>query len=235
LPKTNDPRAQLKRDAALAAVAQIRDGMHVGLGTGSTSAFAIDGIGRRLQAGDLKNIVAVATSRRAAELAGRYGIPLTELDQVAQLDIAIDGADEVDPNCDLIKGAGGAMLLEKTVEQRAVRLVIIVDESKLVSKLGSRFPVPVEVAEDGWQSTRDALAALGCEVSLRNDDHGPFVTDSHNFILDCGFRDGIDNPRDLAAKLDKLAGVRGHGLFLGMASEILVAAPGGVRSIVPQR
>jgi ribose 5-phosphate isomerase A len=230
----HDPRSDLKRRAALAAIAGVHDGMRVGLGSGSTAAFAVDGLGRRLQAGELKGITCISTSRQTTELATRYGIPLIDVEAAPRLDIAIDGADEVDPSCDLIKGGGGSLLLEKKVEQRADRLVIIVDHSKLVSKLGTRFALPVEVVQDTWERERDALAKLGCSTSLRCDEHGPFVTDTGNFIVDCRFPSGIADPKGLASALDARPDVRAHGLFLGMADEVIVAEPEGIRSILPR-
>jgi ribose 5-phosphate isomerase A len=226
-----DQLAELKRHAALEAVSEVRDGMRLGLGTGSTSAFAVDAVGQRLRTGELSDIVAVSTSNETSERARGYGIRIAELDEVGELDLAIDGADEVDPHGDLIKGAGGAILREKAVESRARRLVIIVDHTKLVSKLGSRFPLPVEVPRELWEEERAALARLGCEPILRGGSQRPFVTDNGNLIIDCRFTSGIDDPRALAAALDARPAVRAHGLFLGMASEVIVAEPGGVRHL----
>lgn len=226
-----DRLAELKRRAAAAAVAHVRDGMFLGLGTGSTSAYAIEALGAKVRTGELARLVGVATSRRTAELARRNGIVLRDLEEVPRLDLAIDGADEVDPHGDLIKGGGGALLREKAVERRADRLLIIVDHTKLSPKLGTRFPLPVEISRDTWREESEALAPLGCLPTLRGGVEQPFVTESGHFILDCRFARGIDDPRGLAARLEARPAVQAHGLFLDMASEILVAEPAGVRSI----
>ncbi len=233
MPNASESAAELKKRAALAAVAEVRSGMRLGLGTGSTAALAVDAIGRLLQEGKLRDLVGVATSHRTAELASAYGIPLATLEHAGRLDLAIDGADEIDPVCDLIKGGGGALLREKQVELRATRFVVIVDGSKVSDKLGRRFALPVEVAQSGWERERDELGRLGCSTVLRYDAHGPFVTESGNFIIDCRFPDGIDDKAGLARTLDARPNVRAHGLFLGMASEVVVADAGGIRRMTP--
>ncbi len=229
-----DRSAELKKRAALAAVAEVKSGMRLGLGTGSTAAHAVDAIGRMLQRGEIRDIVGVPTSHQTAELATAYGIPLVGLEEAGRLDLAIDGADEVDPACDLIKGGGGALLREKAVELRAARFVVIVDGSKLSDKLGRRFALPVEIAQNGWEHERDQLARLGCATVLRYDARGPFVTESGNFIVDCRFPDGIDDKAGLAAMLDERPNVRAHGLVLGMASEVVVAEADGIRRLTPR-
>ncbi|MBN1960911.1 MAG: ribose 5-phosphate isomerase A [Deltaproteobacteria bacterium] len=224
---------QLKRAAAETAVKQIKNGMCIGLGTGTTATFAIAKIGLRLQQGNLKDITAVSTSKRSTALANQYNIPLLDFSTIRKLDIAIDGADEVDPQCNLIKGAGGAMLREREVEQHAEHLIIIVDDSKIVDKLGTHMALPVEVSQTNWEPARIALSDLGCSTILRYAEHGPFISDSENFIIDCRFNNGIDDAAALAKNIEQIDGVLAHGLFLKMATEIIVASSNGVRSIKP--
>jgi ribose 5-phosphate isomerase A len=202
--------------------------MALGLGTGSTTTFAVEQLGERFAAGQLQRIVAVPTSNRTAALARRYGIPLRTLAEQPELDLAIDGADEVDPRLDLIKGLGGALLREKEVERVARRFIVIVDESKLVARLGTRAPLPVEVAVDAEATVWPFLVSLGATVERRGG-ATPFVTDNGNHVLDARFSGGIDEPARLAESLDAAAGIRAHGLFLEMADEVIIAAPGGVR------
>jgi len=228
-----DPMAELKRQAALAAVAHVESGMKVGLGTGSTAFFAVEEIGARLRRGDLRDIVGVPTSTRTAEQARGLGIPLAGLDALDHLDVAIDGADEVDPRCDLIKGGGGALLREKAVERLARRLYIIVDHGKLSARLGTHFALPVEVVPAAWQREAEALAAHGCAPALRQGAGAPYVTDNGNHILDCRFAHGIADTHALAAALDARPDVKAHGLFLDMATEVIVAAPGGITTLRP--
>lgn len=218
-----------KRAAAQAAVERVRSGMVIGLGTGSTTAHAVARIGELWQAGSLVDLVGVPTSERTAEQARRYGLPLANLDAKPRVDLAIDGADEVDTRLDLIKGLGGALLREKRVERVADHFVVVVDESKLVDKLGTRSPLPVEVGVTRWQEEADWLATLGCEAILRGGKETPFVTDNGNYIVDCRFPRGIDAATALAAALEERAGVLEHGLFLGMANEVIVAGEAGIR------
>jgi ribose 5-phosphate isomerase A len=223
----------LKRAAALRAVEYVRDGMNVGLGTGSTAQFAIREIGRRVREEGL-SITAVPTSNRTAALAAELGIPLTTLENCPRLDVTIDGADEVVlETLDAIKGLGGALLHEKIVALATDELILIVDESKVVRKLGDNSDVPVEVVSFGWSRTRDALRALGAEPSLRfAGDGGYFLTDSGNFLLDCRFPliapPVISSPQALASEIKALTGVVEHGLFLGMAQRAIVASASGV-------
>ncbi len=212
-----------KRQAAEAAVELVEPGMVVGLGHGSTALIAVRAIAERLRRGDLRDIVGVPCSKFIRSEAERLGIPLTGLDERPVVDLTIDGADEVDPDLNLIKGGGGALLREKIVAQASRREVIVVDESKMSPKLGTHWALPVEVAPFGWRPERDHLAALGARVQLRTDaDGAPFETDEGNYILDAGFGP-IDDPTALAARLDARAGVLGHGLFLGLATDVVVA------------
>ncbi|RME40657.1 MAG: ribose-5-phosphate isomerase RpiA [Caldilineae bacterium] len=222
----------LKRQAAEEAVKRVTDGMVVGLGTGSTTRFAVAAIGERLRQGELRRIVGIPTSEATAAQARELGIPLGTLAEYPRLDIAIDGADEVDPRLNLTKGWGGALVREKLVEMHADRFVVIVDESKLVSRLGTRGPLPVEVTPFGWEAQARWLAErLGCEVSRRMAGDTPYLTDNHNYILHCTFPGGIADPYAVESALAGRTGLVGHGLFLGMATDVLVAMKGGVRHL----
>jgi len=208
-----------KEAAALAAVKLVRDGDIVGLGTGSTAAYAIRFLGQRVQAG-LK-IRGIPTSIHTQEAAASLGIPLTTLDEFQKIDITIDGADEVDPKLRLIKGGGGALLREKIVASASRNLVIIADSSKRVSMLG-KFPVPVEVIKFAEAVVANKIAAFGAEVVVRGASlGGPFITDEGNHILDCNFGQ-IPDPPALARRLENTPGVVEHGLFIGMASAVLI-------------
>ncbi|HYN89800.1 MAG TPA: ribose 5-phosphate isomerase A [Ardenticatenaceae bacterium] len=219
----------VKESAGRRAADWVRSGMRLGLGSGSTVRYTLEEIGARLADGRLHDLVGVPTSDRTASLARDLRIPLADLNDLRRLDLAIDGADEVDPNHDLIKGLGGAALREKIVEATADNLVIVVDESKLVSRLGSVAPLPVEVAVFGWQVTAGALRALGCDPVLRQDGAGGmFRTDGGNAILDCHFRAGIPDAHALARAVDAMPGVLGHGLFLDFAPTVVVGRGGGV-------
>jgi ribose 5-phosphate isomerase A len=216
-----DERDDWKRLAAESAVAQVLDGMVVGLGTGSTAEFVLLALARRIREG--LRITGVPTSERAGARARELGIPLTEL--TGPIDIAIDGADEVDSRTlDVIKGRGGALLREKIVAQAAERFIVVVDQTKLVDKLGAG-PVPVEVIPFGWQMTARRIGSK-CE---RRD----LVTDNGNYILDCHFGP-IESPATLAADLDRTVGVVEHGLFLGLAAEVHVGTLKGVRCLLRQ-
>jgi ribose 5-phosphate isomerase A len=212
-----------KQAAAKAAVELIQDGMIVGLGTGSTAEFAVAALGRRVNAG--LRITGIPTSEATAAQARALGIPLATLGSHPRVDLTIDGADEVQrATLHLIKGRGGALLREKIVAAASARLVIIVDQSKVVDQLGAKMPVPVEVVRFGWQATEYALREIGAEPVLRA---GPFVTDEGHYILDCMFG-AIAAPGELARRLDAVTGVVEHGLFIGMAAEVLVGSGGGV-------
>lgn len=222
----------LKQIAAVRAVDLVSDGMVLGLGTGSTTAYAIDELGARLADGRLCDIVGVPTSEATAQRARGLGIPLTTLVEQPVLDLVIDGADEVDPHLDLIKGLGGALLREKIVAVAARRLITIVDESKLVARLGMRGPLPVEVTQFAWEAHARWLAGLGCRAELRREaDGAPYVTDNHNYIIHCTFPDGIADAGALDAQLHAQPGILEHGLFLGLATDVIVAGQDGVRSL----
>lgn len=227
----NDPRAELKRLAAEAAVALVEPGMVIGLGFGSTAAFATRRIGDLLATGGLREIVGVPCAEGTADLARQLGIPLTSLDDVGGVDLTIDGADEVDPHLNLIKGGGGALLREKMVAQASRRVAIIVDADKLSPALGTRWALPVEVVPFGMGATARWIAGLGAEVRLRRGPDGaPFRTDQGNHILDCRFGP-IAEPRKIAAALEARAGIVEHGLFLGLATDLFVARVSGIEHI----
>ncbi|WP_428483913.1 ribose-5-phosphate isomerase RpiA [Rhodopila sp.] len=220
----------LKQRAGEAAAALVEPGMVVGLGTGSTAIFAARNIAERLRAGGLRDIVAIATSRATEAAARELGIFLLADDIPREIDITIDGADEVDPSLDLIKGGGGALLREKIVAQASRREVIVVDESKLSPRLGTHWALPVEVLEFGWRSQARFLQSLGAAVIPREVDGVLFRTDQGNMILDSRFGP-ITDPTALSAKLGARAGIVGHGLFIGIAQDLFVAGADGVRHV----
>ena len=211
-----------------AAAELVEDGMVVGLGTGSTAAFLVRALALRLQAG-LHIVGAVPTSRETAQLAASLDIPLVTLTDYPVLDLAIDGADEIDPDLNLIKGGGGALLREKVVATAARRFVVISDSSKLVPRLGTHFALPVEVVPFALSLVQRHLEALNAEVQPRVHDDHLFVTDNQNYILDCCFPTGIDEPALLQARIRAIVGVVEHGLFLGIAQQALVAGPEGLQ------
>lgn len=220
-----------KQRAGYAAVELLTSNMIVGLGTGSTADCFHIALAEALRSGKLANIRGVPTSRRAEVHAMELGIPLSTLAESPSPDVTVDGADEVAPNLDLIKGLGGALLREKIVAQNSKRLIIIADESKTVSLLGTRSPVPVEVATFGHEIQPAFLRTLGCDPVLRRRSDGtPFVTDNGNYIFDCKFKQ-IDNPAQVELALRARAGVVDSGLFLGIASTALIASGNSVRRI----
>ncbi len=210
-------------------MALIESDMRVGLGSGTTSRHAIIELGRRIAAGELRGVVGVATSEASAGLARDLGVAVEPLD-LRPLDLAIDGADEIAPNLDLVKGLGGALTREKLTELRAQRFVVIADHTKLVSRLGEKAPVPVEVVRFGVETTLERLAQLGAGGSLRMAGSEPYLTDNGNFIFDARFHD-IPDPSALERRLKLTPGVVETGLFLGMAGRAYVAAPDGVREL----
>ncbi|HUP88388.1 MAG TPA: ribose-5-phosphate isomerase RpiA [Longimicrobiales bacterium] len=223
---------QLKRKAAERAVELIEDGMKLGLGTGSTARHVLEVIAEKRANGELQNIRGVPTSSATRDQANQLGIPVTTLDDLPHLDLAIDGADEVDPDLNLVKGLGGALLWEKIVESAADRLVIVVDESKLVDRLCEKAPLPVEVVQFAWSTHMHFLKQLGGSPSLRKNGMEPFVTDSGNYIIDCSFDDGIADPWLLQTEIRNRAGIVESGLFLDMAEQVIVASATGVRTLL---
>lgn len=225
MPNTQDSE---KAAAAESAAALVADGMVVGLGSGSTASLAVDVLGRRVKEG--LRIAGVPTSEITATQARALGIPLTTLADVSGIDLTIDGADEVEHGTlNLIKGRHGALLREKIVANASKRLVIVVDDSKLVPHLGAKFPVPAEVVPFGWEATARLLTKLGAIPSLRRNAGGePFVSDGGHYILDCAFPPGVSG-RELAQTLDHVVGLVEHGLFIKMTTEVHVASVSGVR------
>jgi ribose 5-phosphate isomerase A len=218
-----------KKRAALKAVEWVKDGMVLGLGTGSTAYYAIEAIGDLVKEGH--DLVGVPTSKNTEDLARGLGIPLASLESVDGIDLTIDGADEVDPKLRLIKGMGGALLKEKIVASVSDTEIIAVDDTKLVDVLGTKSPLPVEVIPFGHKRSGEAIERLGCKARLRGGSD-PFVTDSGNYIYDCKFV-RIENPEDLERRLNLIPGVVENGLFIGMATRVAIGTEDGV--IVKER
>ncbi len=214
--------AEMKKIVAEKAVdTYVKDKMNVGLGTGSTAYYAIKRIGQLVNENGYE-LTCVATSVQSEELAKGCDIRVVDLDEVDKLDVTIDGADEIDPKMNLIKGLGGALLREKIVAAATVKEIIIADDSKLVGKLGTKAPLPVEVLRFGHEHTKNALRMQRCDPVLRMRDGQPFVTDGGNYIYDCRFPEGIDNPFFIESRIDVIPGVVENGLFLNTAFEALV-------------
>jgi ribose 5-phosphate isomerase A len=217
----------LKRAAAEKALELVRDGMLLGLGSGTTVRYFTEGVGR-LVAGGMR-VRGVPTSRETAEFAAAHGIPVvTEL--VGDIDLAVDGADEVDRDLNLIKGRGGALFREKIVAAASKRFVVVVDESKVVKQLGIGV-LPVEVLPFLWRTTADRLIALGASLTVRGGEEAPYVTDNGNLILDLMFEGGIDDPQAMATSLKVTIGVVEHGLFVGMTDSCIIAGADGPRML----
>jgi ribose 5-phosphate isomerase A len=218
-----DPVKLMKQEVGRQAAARVQSNTVVGLGTGSTTAFAIQFIGDRLAKGEISNIKGVPTSFQASVLAKQYGIPLTTLDEVDGIDIAIDGADEVDPAMNLVKGGGAAHTREKIVDGLAKEFIVVVDSSKLVDKLGTTFALPVEVLPLAVTPVSKALEALGGRPNLRMGikKDGPVITDQGNMILDVKF-ESIDDPTGLEKTINNIPGVLDNGLFVSLATEVLI-------------
>jgi ribose 5-phosphate isomerase A len=225
-----DEQTRYKQQAAERAVDYVESGMVVGLGTGSTAIFATRRLARSLRDGRLRDISGFATSQAVWEEAQQLGIPMIATELPRGIDLTIDGADEVDPAMNLIKGGGGALLREKIVAQASQREMIVVDESKLSPRLGTRRALPIEVLAFGWRSQARYLESLGAQVSLRYNNGAPFMTDSGNLIIDCHFGP-IGDPAELAAQLSARAGIVEHGLFLELATDLIVAGKEGVRHL----
>lgn len=213
-------KEELKKMAAYEAVKEIKDGMVVGLGTGSTAKYAIIKLGEMIKEGI--EIVGIATSLQSERLAKEMGIKVADINEYEEIDITIDGADEVDEKRNLIKGGGGALLREKIVASCSKKEVIVVDESKLVEKFS--FPLPVEVVKFGWRRTADKLRKLNFQPKLREN----FVTDNGNFILDCSYNELLP---EIEKEINSIAGVVENGLFIGLADEIIVGTKEGVQRI----
>ena len=224
---SQDPAETAKRRAAQWAATQVEDGMAVGLGSGSTSALVIDEIGRRVREG--LRIVGIATSIQSHHQAESLGIPLTDFGRQPELDLTIDGADEVQRGTlFLIKGHGGALLREKIVAMASRRMLVAVDQRKVVDRLGSVFTVPVEVVPFGWETTQRRLRDAGFASELRtNDDGQPYITDGQHYILHCNLLESGFTPEQAAEAFKRTTGVVEHGLFLGIASKVVIGNADG--------
>lgn len=214
-----------KQRAAVYAAGLVENGQVVGLGTGSTADYALEALAERERQG--LTFVSVATSTRTAAKAAALGLSLRDLNDVERIDITIDGADEVDRDRNLIKGGGGALLREKLVAQATRRQVIVVDRSKVVSRLGTGFYVPVEIVPFGWRHTLQRLTALGCRAGLRDGEAAPFRTDNGNYVVKCDFGP-IDDPPALERRIKSVSGVVESGLFIGLTHTLVIGDDDGV-------
>tara|TARA_B100000214_G_scaffold295992_1_gene225827 strand:+ start:71 stop:781 length:711 start_codon:yes stop_codon:yes gene_type:complete len=219
-----DLQNQMKQAVAKAAVDQIQNGMILGLGSGSTAALMIEALALKIKSGEIKDIVGVTTSFQGEVLASELGIPLKSLSSVSEIDLAIDGADEVDPKFQLIKGGGACHVQEKLVAALAKKFIVVVDSTKLVEKLNIDFKLPVEVLPSAWKQVLKTLVNLGAEGNLRmaQKKAGPIVTDQGNLILDLKFRNGINQPEVLESQINNIPGVLENGLFVNLTDEVLV-------------
>ena len=218
-----------KKLAGEAAVSLVKDGMVVGLGTGSTVRYFIEGVARKVAKG-LK-VTGIPTSMQTEKIAKKAGIKTATLQEHIELDLGVDGADEVDPKLNLIKGMGGALFREKIVARAAKHFIVVVDSSKLVSLLGEKTPVPVEVHIFGWKATMEWLRSMGCTPSLRKSGQNPYLTDNGNFIIDCRF-ESIGDPAGLESDLNNIPGVVENGIFTGIVSQLIVAKGRSVERIM---
>jgi len=219
-----DLQNQMKQAVALAAVDQIENGMILGLGSGSTAALMIEALAMKIKSGEIKDVVGVTTSFQGEVLASELGIPLKSLSSVSGIDLAIDGADEVDPKFQLIKGGGACHVQEKLVAALAKKFIVVVDSTKLVKKLNLDFKLPVEVLPSAWKQVQKTLHDLGGKGNLRmaQKKAGPIVTDQGNLILDLSFRHGIDQPELLESQINNIPGVLENGLFVNLTDQVLV-------------
>ena len=220
----SDLQIKMKEAVAQAAVDQIQDGMTLGLGSGSTAALMIKALGNKIREGSLKDVVGVTTSFQGEVLASELGIPLSNLSAVSKIDLAIDGADEVDPDFQLIKGGGACHVQEKLVASLADQFIVVVDSTKLVDKLNLDFLLPVEVLPGAWAQVQAKLKELGAYSQLRMaiNKAGPIVTDQGNLVLDLKFAEGIQEPENLEMQINNIPGVLENGLFVNLADEVLV-------------
>jgi len=226
-----DRRDQQKQQAAEAAIEFIQSGMVVGLGHGSTVHHALEALAKRVKNGDVKDLICIPASSQTEAEAGRLGLALGDLNDVTSIDLTIDGADEVDPQLNLIKGGGGALLREKILAQASRREIIVVDEAKLSDTLGTKHPLPIEVAPFGWKAQVAFIKTLGGTAELRLHAMGkPALSDQGGYLLDCDFGP-IADPAALARTLQARAGILEHGLFLDLATDLIVAGPSGLRHL----
>ncbi|WP_348535246.1 ribose-5-phosphate isomerase RpiA [Prochlorococcus marinus] len=227
-----DSQTQMKQIVADAAINEIKSDMVIGLGSGSTAALMIKSLANEIRSGKLKNIKGVATSFQSEVLALELDIPLIDLASVSQIDLAIDGADEVDPGFQLIKGGGACHVREKLVASKANHLLIVVDETKLVQNLNQSFPLPVEVLPNAWKQVQEVISKMNGNSKLRmaTKKAGPVVTDQGNLVLDVLFNDGIKNPRDIEISINNIPGVLENGLFVDLTDKVLV---GKIENSIP--
>ena len=215
----------MKKSAAEKAIEYVEDEMTVGLGTGSTVRYALEKLGQMIKDG-LK-IEGIPTSLRTKKLATEYGIPLIDLDEHAEIDLTIDGADEVDSDLNLIKGGGGALTREKIIAYHSKKVIIVVDDTKIVKGLGCDFFLPVEVTKFGWGATKKTLESLGCTSELRTIVGEVYITDNQNYIIDCDFGK-IDDPKQLEKEINSIPGVVENGLFIDLVDEVIVGSRQGI-------
>ncbi len=229
----------MKKAVADVAVKEIESGMVVGLGSGSTAALMIKSLANAIKMKKLNNIKGVPTSFQSEVLAMELGIPIIDLSSVENIDLAIDGADEVDPSFQLIKGGGACHVREKLVASKANKLLIVVDETKLVQNLNLVFPLPLEVIPSAWKQVKDVIEKMDANVTLRmaTKKAGPVVTDEGNLVLDILFKKGIDDPKNLESKLNNIPGVLENGLFVDLTERVLVGKieNGSVKVFEPER
>ena len=226
-------KEDFKKQAGEEAVKHIEDGMTIGLGTGSTVEYTLRKVGQMIQEGF--KIQGIPTSIHTKRIAKEEKIPLTTLDEHPEIDITIDGADEVDSNLNLIKGGGGALTREKIIAYNSKKVIIVVDDSKVVKALGIDFPLPVEIVKFGWTSTKKTLETFGCNVALREIMKGePFITDNGNYILDCEF-DYIENPEQMEIDINCIPGVVENGLFINLVSEVIVGSQQGILTLEKEK
>ena len=229
----------MKKAVAEAAVDEVTNNMIVGLGSGSTAAIMIKTLSNKIKAGELKNIRGVPTSFQSEVLALELGIPLIDLVSVTQIDLAIDGADEVNPDYQLIKGGGACHVREKLVASKANKLLIVVDQTKLVENLNKVFPLPVEVLPSAWKQVKDVIEKMDakCKLRMAEKKAGPIVTDEGNLILDVLFNGGINNPKEIELKINNIPGVLENGLFVDLTYKVLVGKVENNQTVVysPER
>jgi len=219
---------EMKKLAAEKAVEYVESGMTLGLGTGSTVEYALKKLGEMVKNGlDIKGI---PTSMHTRKIAKDENISLTTMEENPEIDLTIDGADEVDSELNLIKGGGGALTREKIVAYHSKREIIVIDETKVVKALGIDFPLPVEVVKYGWSSTKNKLEEFGCNVKLRKIMGDPYITDNSNYILDCEFV-RIDDPEQLEVDINNIPGVVENGLFIGLTDDVIVGSKQGIKTL----